>query len=479
MAAKKRKSSRDKCSEKLARAVDGARGHGALKQPGNGGAAYRIFQPAAIGLQRHPSLRAVTGFILAGVLASASARAMAGPVSPAATPVSNEQSSSARPSSLPKGTILYVRLETPVSTTSSKLHQKVTARTVRQIFMGGKVVVPLGAQLAGEIEKLHSSGTPDDPAVMAIHFAQLEIPGEKPATVTCHLTRIENARETVLKDGTIQGVAASDLGSTYVDNALAKLAQQLPSLSGEITDFEKKQVGKPDTAISYPVGADMQVTLDSPVAVNKFFAPAAAAQVPAGALTAVRAVLAKTPQRSITQKQMPGDPVNLVVIGTEQQIRHAFQQAGWDIPAMKQTQSIAKTVQAVVQGAGYGVAPISNLYLYGRPQDLAFEKVLNTFAMRHHLRLWRAPVAAGGTPIWLGAAVHDTGFDLHPGVASHATSPEIDAERAKVGADLLATGFVAAEQLATPPHPLSHGVTGTGGAWKTDGQLLVIDFKSN
>lgn len=380
--------------------------------------------------------------------------------------------------SLPAGTILYVRLKTPVSTASSKVHQKVTAGVVRQIFVGGNVVVPLGAQLTGEIDKLHSSANSDDPALMVIHFTQLALPGEKPMAISCHLATIENARETVEKDGTIQGVSPSSLGSTYINNALDALAKQLPSLSSALGSFQKKQVGTPDTSINYPVGTDMQVALDKPLGVAKFFPPAAAQQLPSNVASAVGNVLAGAPQRSATERGKPGDPLNLVIVGREQQIRAAFAKAGWDIPAARKGNAITKTVQSVIQGVGDNTAPISNLYLYRRPQDLAYEKVLNTFSMRHHLRLWRAPAqAGGGIPIWLGAAVHDTGYDIHPGVASHATSPHLDNERAKVGADLLATGLVSAEALVTPPHPLSSGFTGTGGEWQTDGKMLVIVLK--
>ncbi len=418
-------------------------------------------------------------FVFAVLLVLAAAPALPAASPPGAAAAAPVESTSSASLSLPKGAILYVRLKTPISTSNSKLHQKVVTETVRQVFAGGKVVVPLGAQVTGEIDELHASSTPDDPATMLIHFTKLELPGGKPVDIACYLSKVENARESVLKNGTIQGVTASALGSTYVDKALGQLAQQLPSLSDAIGSFEKKQVGTPDTTISYQAGTDMEIELSKPLSLDKTFVPAAAEQVPAAVLGAVQEVLAKAPQRSATEKKTPGDPINLVLVGSENEIRQAFQQAGWDVPAIKQTQSIAKTVQAVVQGAGYGVAPISNLYLYGRPQDIAFEKVLNTFAMRHHLRLWRAPVTApDGTPIWLGAAVHDTGFDIHPGVASHATSPDLDAERAKVGADILVTGSVAAEQLVVPPHPLSRGFTGTGGAWQTDGRLLVIDFKS-
>jgi len=128
---------------------------------------------------------------------------------------------------------------------------------------------------------------------------------------------------------------------------------------------------------------------------------------------------------------------------------------------------------------GYGQAPVSQLYLFGRAEDLAFEKMLNTFMKRHHLRLWRTSVmTTDGREIWLGASTHDIGLDVHLGVVSHAIDPDLDAERGKVGADLLAGGLVSAERLVTPP-TLSPKENGDWGTWKTDGRLLVIELKSS
>jgi hypothetical protein len=381
--------------------------------------------------------------------------------------------------SLPAGTILYIRLDTAVNTATSKAHAKIKAHVVRQAWAGNSVVVPLGAALEGQIKKIVKSADPGSPALMALQFTQLELPGEKPYPLSCHLLKVENARETVLADGSILGVKQDQMGSTYVNSALNKLALSLPSLSSTIQDIQKKQVGPPDVDINYPAGADMQVALDKPLLFARTYPAAAAETLPAGVLTAVSAVLGDAPQRSETHDGQPGDPLNLVIVGGPQQIADAFRQAGWIVPLRKQTQSVWKTVQAMIQDQGFGAAPISNLYLFARPQDLAFEKVLNTFNMRHHLRLWRTPTKApDGSEIWLGAAVHDTGIDIHPGVVSHATSPQLDNERAKVGADLLDTGLVSAEALVMPPHPLTQGFTGTGGAWHTDGKLLVIDLKS-
>lgn len=380
--------------------------------------------------------------------------------------------------SLPKGTILYIRLTTPVSTASSQVHAAVTAHVVRQVFVSNSVVIPIGAVMTGEIEKIDKSTDPNTPALLLLKFDKLELPQEKPVTISCHVSQVENARESVLADGSVLGVKSSQMGSTYVNDALGKLAQSLPSLGTAIQDVQKKQVGSPAVDIVFPAGTDMQVALDQALTLQKTYTPAAPETLPGNFTAAVHAMLAGVPQRSETEKGAPGDPLNLVLIGSQQQVVNAFAQAGWVIPRPKQDQSILKTVQAVIQNQGYNAAPISNLYLFSRPQDLAFEKVLDTFNMRHHLRLWKSTATApDGRAVWVGAAVHDTGIDIHPGVVSHATDPKLDDERTKVGADMLDTGLVAAETLVTPPHPLSQGLTGTGGAWHTDGKLLVIDLK--
>ncbi len=393
------------------------------------------------------------------------------PVSPAAT-------AAATPLTLPAGAIIYARLDTAVSTTSSKVNGVVKAHVVRQAFVKNEVVVPLGAVLEGKIVKLVKSTDPGTPALMELAFTKVDLPGQKPEAISCHLLKIENARETVLADGSIVGVNGTQLPSSYLDTALGKLAQAIPSLSSSIQDIGNKQVGSPDTAISYPVGTDLEIVVDKPLQVHQTYPPAAPDVLPAAIVHSVSAVLSDAPQRSATQRGTPGDPLNLVIVGSEQGIAKAFQKAGWVVPAKKQGQTIWKTAQAMIKDLGYAAAPISNLYLYQRPQDMAFEKMLNTFDMRHHLRLWRSGTKTpDGREIWLGAAVHDTGIDIHPGVVSHATSPNLDNERAKVGSDLLDTGLVTAEALVTRPNPLSKGFTGTGGAWHTDGKLLVIVLK--
>lgn len=377
---------------------------------------------------------------------------------------------------LAAGTQLHVRLGTPVSTKTSHLHQPVTARVVCEVTAGQGVLVPIGAEVEGKIAKLIPTSDPTDRARLLLRFNQLLIPGHPALPLAAHLMEVENARETVLKDGTIQGVLASEVPISRVEDALDKLG----SAGGQLQKMSDKALGKADTSIDYPAGADLTLALDKTLTVDSTSPAAVSSQLSQAVADAVQKLLADAPRRAQGKNNAPGDPLNLVVVGNADQIRKAFQQAGWSVAAKKNRKSVLGTVRAVASEEGFGQAPVSDLYLYDRAEDLAYEKMLNTFMKRHHLRLWRSSLTGpDGVEIWLGAATHDIGLDVHPGVVSHEIDPDLDAERAKVSADLIAGGLVAAEQLVTRPNPLSEGKTATGGTWKTDGQLLAIELKAS
>jgi hypothetical protein len=375
--------------------------------------------------------------------------------------------------SLPAGYALYLRLEATVSTTASHLHDVVKAHVVREVDSAHGVLIPLGAEVQGRIEKLIPSSSPTDRARLLIRFDELIIPGKPAVTLAGHISEVENAREEVLQDGTICGVLASEVPVTRLEDALGKLGEQ----GGEASTLEQKVFGKSDTSIDYGAGTDLTLLLDQPLSLAEMPPSAAFSRLPHGLPDAIAHMLEGAPQRASGKDGKPGDPLNLVVIGSIAEIREVFNKAGWGEAQRKTGRSVWDTVRAVADDQGFGRAPVSDLYLFGHREDLAFEKTLNTFLKRHHLRLWRTSATTPeGREIWLGAATHDTGLDVHPGVVSHAIDPDLDAERAKVGADLRVTGLVTAEELVTRPDPLSQGFTATGGTWKTDGRLLAIDL---
>ncbi|HEY6289965.1 MAG TPA: LssY C-terminal domain-containing protein [Terriglobia bacterium] len=377
---------------------------------------------------------------------------------------------------IPADTVLYVRLQTAVSTKTSKEGQAVTATVAREVTAPGGVAIPVGATVKGKIEKCAQSSRPDVRSELLLSFTEIDIPGEGSLKITGHVSGVSNARETLLADGTAVGVLETEAPATLLSGALAKLGAMSPDIQKQI---DKQKIGQVNTAIEFPAGTDLQFTLTQPLSVGQTFSSTGPAQLPAVLVLSLQSLLNGAPQRAVSKDNKPGDPINLVFVGTAQEIEQAFRAADWSEPKRTTGQAVLDTAVAVINNDGYNAAPVSDLYLYGKREDLAFEKVLNTFNKRHHLRLWQTPDrASDGRPIWLGAATHDTGIDIHPGVVSHATDPNLDDERAQVEADLVAGGTVQALQLVSPPHPLTSGFTATGGAWHTDGRLLAVDVKT-
>jgi LssY C-terminus len=378
---------------------------------------------------------------------------------------------------VPAKTEIFLRLKTPVSSTSSHLNEAVEAEVERAVEVSGEVAIPFGAVVSGRISRLIPSSSPTDRARVLLDFNSLKLPGQAAIPLACHVSEVDNAREKVLADGAIQGILASELPVTLLNSAIAKMekktggAQQTQQSGG--TWF-----GSSDTSINYLAGTEFSVVLDKPLEVAGRFKPEFAGQVPAALKESVMQMLAQAPRRVKSKKGNEGGPANLVLIGSRQEISAAFEKADWTSAQDQDANSLWKTFEAVIKGKGYDAAPMSTLYMYGRPEDMAFEKMLNTFTHRHHLRIWRAPATApDGRQIWLVAADHDNGFDVRPGVISHSVDPLVDLERAKVGADLGMTGLVAAEELVGVSNPARSGLTATGGKWESDGRLLVVDLK--
>jgi hypothetical protein len=375
---------------------------------------------------------------------------------------------------LPAGTILHLHLKTTVSTKTSKEGQEITASLVREATLQDGVALPLGSTLHGIVERCSQPETPDQRAQLLLSFRQIDIAGEGTLKLKGHVTAVSNARESLLADGTIVGVLETEAPVSLLGGVLQKIGERNSSIGDQI---QKQKIGQVNTAIELPAGSDLRFTLTEPLTVKRLVATSPG-RLPGGMHEIVASVLTDAPQRAQNKENKPGDPINLVLVGTQQEIEQAFRQAGWTEPKRKNQESILRTVGAVMSDEGYGSAPVSDLYLFGRREDLAFQKTLNTFNKRHHLRLWQTTThAPDGRPVWLAAATHDIGLDIHPGVVSHSTDPDLDDERAQVGADLVEGGAVQATEFVMPPNPLSKGMTATGGAWHTDGRLLAIALK--
>ena len=178
------------------------------------------------------------------------------------------------------------------------------------------------------------------------------------------------------------------------------------------------------------------------------------------------------------KKSDAGDPLTLIVIGNGDDVYHAFLRAGWDETETVNTKSAWKTIIAYFSGGRYRYSPISSLYVFGRRQDVAFQKARERIHERNHIRLWLAPVQFKGKFVWVGQISRDIGIRFtSKTIVTHKIDPDVDETRGYLAQDLwysqgleqfaLVSG-VGAASIQTPRHNL------TGDPYFTDGLRAVL-----
>src|SRR5260221_8788213 len=184
------------------------------------------------------------------------------------------------------------------------------------------------------------------------------------------------------------------------------------------------------------------------------------------------------PKITHTQSGAAGDPINTLFVGSKNQIMQSFQKAGWLLPDPITPQTSAKIAADSLAHRSYPTAPVSNLYVFGRVQDLAFEKPTNDVQNRGHIRIWKTDTLIGGQPLWVGAASYDSGIELSgtSHLPTHHIAPTVDLERNTVGADLEKTGLAKEEADAAFTPPIVYARNGGGDYYESDGDVLVINY---
>ena len=188
-------------------------------------------------------------------------------------------------------------------------------------------------------------------------------------------------------------------------------------------------------------------------------------------------ILASAPKTTLTGQGIPGDPLNVGLIGSEGDVVRSMLAAGWSPADPITLRSSLRIAESVVFRRPDPDAPVSNLYLFGRRQDLAFEKPAGRDARRrHHVRYWRsAELGTAGVPLFLGSATFDVsvGLSHDTGQVTHHIAPDIDAQRDWLIADLTAAGRLTRIYQVTGVGATLFGRNGEGDRYDTDGELTV------
>ena len=170
------------------------------------------------------------------------------------------------------------------------------------------------------------------------------------------------------------------------------------------------------------------------------------------------------PSFTVTGDGFPGDPVNLVLIGESNKLRAAFVAAGWTEAEPLNLRSSWRMVAAFVLNRPYPAAPFSTLFLFGRGQDIGFQKAIDKSPRkRHHVRFWSLSLERSDEPLndpefwlnadrpgisepvlWVGAGTRDTGlsFTKFTFQFTHATAADVNAERDFIISELKQNGAI-------------------------------------
>jgi hypothetical protein len=178
---------------------------------------------------------------------------------------------------------------------------------------------------------------------------------------------------------------------------------------------------------------------------------------------------------TVTSEGIPGDPLNVGLVGGETDVVCAMHAAGWSPADPITLASSLKIIGSVVFDRPYVDAPVSNLFYQGRKEDLAFQKPRgNSADRRDHVRLWKVlDIGDEGRPVWLGSAAYDRGVGLsrYTGEVTHKIGADIDAERDRLINDLTKVGVVEATYEVSGIGPTFTGRNGDGFPYYTDGEI--------
>jgi hypothetical protein len=379
---------------------------------------------------------------------------------------------------IPAGTELQVRLTSKASSEQPS-GQAVSGVLIVPVLLKGVPVLAAGARLEGKTAdaKPAKAATPqidEQAATLRIDFTKITDQAGHTQPLTCVVSAVDNARETVDQSGLITGISVSKSYEGLLDQGLSKLSGQLGTLLTGVKGAILKEV---DPSISYDSGVELTMKLTKDLDWGGAPPPSTIGAItPADTLAAL---VASAPFRTVAQNPPePSDLINLMFLGSRDQIQAAFKEAGWLTAAELSANSKLETARAIIENRGYSEAPMSVLFLEGKPPEMTFQKQNDTFDKRHHIRIWMLSQKFNDQTVWVGSSTHDTGITLSPVTHNftHGIDSNIDAERSKVVNDMLFTGKVkAVASVARPAVPVELS-NATGDKLQTDRQIAVLQF---
>ncbi len=382
---------------------------------------------------------------------------------------------------LAAGQTLWIRLSAPVSSYSAKPGDPVHAVLIEGVTCENEVVLPVGTNIEGTVHAVRKVGWGiyHETAALDIRFDHAIVPSGSPTSISASVVEIENAREQVTSKGVIQGIRSSDTPQGRINSRLKHLPTYNPYSDVGLIVYKATFPVFPEPEIYYPAGTDLRLKLTAPA--HSLVASAASGEgMPETSDELdVERMAPSFPSRSTTVKMVDADVVNLAFIGSREQVETAFHQAGWSTSDAFSRRTFVRTFYAFLNDSTYDQAPMKTLLLDGKPADMSWQKSLNSYNRRDHLRMWQWSETSDSETVWISSSTHDTRATLsvkhHQFV--HHIAPDIDDERSTVIRDLEMAGCVQSVHL-TPRRSVSNLTQNANGdTVRTDGDLAIVQLK--
>ena len=383
--------------------------------------------------------------------------------------------------SLKTGDTLWVRLLEPLSSYSGKAGDKIHAMVIESPSCDGAEEIAAGTIVEGEVVRVTKvgMGLVHETASIHVEFRSLQLNDGGGIAISAHLLEIDNAREKV-KDGIIRGVNATDTPQGRITNRLKHLPTWNPYSDLTLLAYRTAFPTFPEPEIYLPRGSDLKLELADGIELPENAKRETENDRPDEIAKAVLEITApELPVRTTTRYGQDADIVNVALLGSASQMEAAFHAAGWTNGDRLSTRSVLRQMHAFLSFKNYPNEPISTQLVDGRKVNATWEKGLDSYAKREHLRVWARNDVVEGQTVWLGAMMRETGaaLSLRQHKFIHHIDAQMDDGRAILVRDLRLAGCVAAVYYVQRPQMAHSAMNATGDAMRTDGALAVVELK--
>jgi hypothetical protein len=393
---------------------------------------------------------------------------------------------------IPAGETFWVRLLQPISSYSSKSGTLVRAILAESPECDGAPVFPAGTVIEGRIGRVRKVGMGfiHESSSVEVDFNRILPADGPPVDIDAQVIEVDNGRERV-HNGVMYGIRSTDNMQDRLTTRLMHLPTWNPSTLWIVLAYRAAFPIYPEPEIYFPSGTDLRLELSSPLPLPSGLVDGLPSGLAGLALLSTNEefehsewesldqnVLA-LPLRTATPQGLNADVVNLVFLGSRDQVQNSFKAAGWTGSDAVSMRAGLHILGAFIALKSYAHLPISRQFLGGKPSDSMWQKSFDSFEKRDHLRIWSMPETWQGRPAWASASIRETGavFSFRRRKVIHHTDVDLDAERAKVVRDLTLAGCVDTVHNAPRAEMPLYSLNATGDQMRTDGAVSVVQLK--